>query len=445
MRKVLKSVSFFIFLCLTASLFLIGPALAGGEFKLEDMSDMSDFDPNNFQNPTGDTFKIGVLQIFSGPGAGNGELFWITTCWVAHDINKRGGIMIDGKKKLIEVIKGDTMGKPATTKKAAEKLVLEDKVDVLWGTSGSHLALVIQGVADRYKKIFHQSLSMSDSLMDEKNFNKYTFQTMWSTNQVGETTAYFYSQRKKEKKFYIICQDYLFGHSLAESFKKGLTKYYPEAEVVGEDYHPLFAKDFAPYLTKAKASGAEVIFTGDWLPDGGNLVKQARQLGVNVPFANIFIDEPNALSAIGPEGTKGLVNLNQYMGDANNEKGMAFGNKWKELWETKWEAPYNTLLYKWPGGTIGYAVETTYWMLDVFNRAGSSDPEKVIKVWEGDVYKGIGGNRLEMRACDHVVIRDTYATEYVYPNPWFTELSSGTEVFTIPAEKSMPVDGARCK
>ncbi|ACL03688.1 ABC-type branched-chain amino acid transport systems periplasmic component-like protein [Desulfatibacillum aliphaticivorans] len=445
MQKTLKAVSFAACLFLAASLFLAGSALAENAFKIEDMSDMSDFDPNNFQNPTGDTFKIGLLQIFSGPGAGNGELFWLTTAWVAHDINKRGGIMIDGKKKLIEVIKGDVMGKPAATKKAAEKLVLEDKVDVLWGTSGSHLALVIQNVAERYKVIFHQSLSMSDSLMDEKNFNKYTFQTMWTTNQVGETTAYFYAQRKKEKKFYIICQDYLFGHSLADAFKKGLAKYYPEAEIVGEDYHPLFAKDFAPYLTKAKASGAEVIFTGDWMPDGGNLVKQARQLGVDLPFANIFIDEPNSLAAIGPEGTKGLVNLNQHIGDKNNKNGMAFAKKWNDLWKDKWSAPYNTLLYKWPGGTLGYALENTYWMLDVFERAGSSDPEKVIKVWEGDVYYTADGKRLEMRACDHVTIRDTYATEYVYPNPWFEEISSGDEVFVIPAEKSMPVKGGECK
>lgn len=431
-----------IFACL---LMLAGPALAGGQFKLEDMSDMSDFDPSNFKNPTGDTFKIGLLQIFSGPGAANGDLFWITTVWVAHDINKRGGIMIDGKKKLIEVIKGDTMGKPAATKKAAEKLVLEDKVDVLWGTTGSHLALVIQNVAKKYKKVFHQSLSMSDSLMDKKNFNKYTFQTMWSTKQVGETIAYFYSQRKKEKKFYIICQDYLFGHSLAESFKAGLKKYYPEAEIVGEDYHPLFAKDFAPYLTKVKASGAEVIFTGDWMPDGGNLLKQARQLGVKLPFANIFMDEPNSLSAVGPEGTVGLINFNQYIGDKNNKEGMAFAKVWNDLWKDKWQAPYNTLLYKWPGGTIGYALESTYWMVDVFNRAGSSDPDKVIKVWENDEYVGLNGYKLKMRDCDHVTIRDTYATEYVYPNPWFTECASGDKVIVIPAEKSMPVKGAECQ
>ena len=53
---------------------------------------------------------------------------------------------------------------------------------------------------------------------------------------------------------------------MADGFKKGLKEYYPEAQIVGEDYHKLFLTDFAPYLTKIKASGAEVIFTGDWIP-----------------------------------------------------------------------------------------------------------------------------------------------------------------------------------
>ncbi len=120
------------------------------KFDVNKMSDMSDFDPNNPVLASGDVIKIGLLQIFSGPGAGNGEIFWATCNWVAHDINKRGGIMVDGKKKKILFVKGDTKGKPADTKKAAEKLVLQDKVDILWGTSGSHLADIIAQVAKIY-------------------------------------------------------------------------------------------------------------------------------------------------------------------------------------------------------------------------------------------------------------------------------------------------------
>lgn len=122
-------------------------------FDVYKMSDMSDFNPNTFTNPEGDdVIKIGLMSMFSGSGARNGEIFWLTTTWNAYDINKRGGLMVDGKKKKIAVFKGDTQGKPAITKKEAEKLCLEEKVDFLTGSPGSHTCLVIQTVAKKYKK-----------------------------------------------------------------------------------------------------------------------------------------------------------------------------------------------------------------------------------------------------------------------------------------------------
>jgi len=58
----------------------------------------------------------------------------------------------------------------------------------------------------------------------------------------------------------------------------------PDAQIVGEDYHPLFNKDLAPYLAKVEASWAEMVFTSDWMPDSSNPLKQSRQMGINLPF-----------------------------------------------------------------------------------------------------------------------------------------------------------------
>ena len=445
-KKLWVMVAVLVTLCFAASM-VNGPAAQAETSDLRKLmkSDMTDYDPNNVKEPEGDVVKIAIMQPFSGPGAGNGQLYWCVVNWVAHDINKQGGIMVDGKMKKVLFIKGDTMGQPGTTKKMAEKMCLEEKVDVLWGTSGSHLALILQGVAKQYKKIYVNTLAMSNELMEGDYFNKYTFETIWTVSQVGDSLAYFYSTRK-EKKFYIICQDYMFGHALADAFKAGLKKFKPEAEIVGEDYHPLFAKDYAPYLTKAKASGADAIFSGDWLPDGGNLLKQARQLGIQLPFANVYMDEPNSLAAVGPEGTVGLVNANQFMVSEMQGFGKAWNNQWK-----KWTPPYNSLLYKWPGGSIGAALESTYWLIDIIARAGSTDPEKIIKTWEDDEVIGLLGQTLKMRACDHRVVRDTFVGEYVYPNEWFTEAANLSKETTmvIPAEITViPIpeeDQKRCK
>jgi hypothetical protein len=56
-----------------------------------------------------------------------------------------------------------------------------------------------------------------------------------------------------------------------------------------------------------------------------------------------------------------------------------------------------------------------YWLLSVIERAKSTDPEKIIKVWEGDSYRTLSGKVLKMRACDHKVIQDLVVNEFVPP------------------------------
>ena len=436
---------------------------ANAAFDPDKMADMSDFDPNNPVIPTGDTIKIAVVASFSGPAAVVGQIYFISVQWVAHDINKRGGIMVDGKRKLVEVIKANHASQPAETKKVAERMVLQEKVNVLWGTDGSHLMKIINQVADKYKVIAHTTAALSDELYDASSFTRYSFMSSFSTEQIGRAVAVYYAQnRKKEKKFYILGQDYLFGHSLADGFKRGLKEYYPQAELVGEDYHPLFMKDFAPYLQKIKASGAEVIFTGDWIPDAENLLVQARQMGIPLPFANLFLDEPNMLHRVGVDGTVGLVHVSQYgsEGGAFKTPGQIKAYKaWNNLWKTKWKDPYNTRLYEHGTGNIGSYIQQTYWLLSVMERAGSTDPEKMIKVWEGDSYQLLNGKTLTMRACDHKVIQDLHVEEYVAPPKqresfnippyyWYEGTSSTGPSIKIPAKLVLPKmdkDLDRCK
>ena len=135
---------------------------------------------------------------------------------------------MDGKKKLIQVIKADHMSKPDQCKKIAERMALQEKVHVFLGTDGSHLMKVINEVASKYKIISLNIGAVSDDIQSAASFTRYAFHSYYSSEQIARGLAYYYGQiRKKEKKFYIIDQDYGFGHIIAEEFKKGLKEYYP--------------------------------------------------------------------------------------------------------------------------------------------------------------------------------------------------------------------------
>ena len=420
-------------------------------FDASKISDMSDFEPATWEGPTGDVIKIAYVNAFSGPAAFNGQVHVLPILWAVHDINKRGGIWVDGKRKLVTVIKADHMSKPDQCKKVTERMVLQEKVHILIGTSGGNMMKIINEVGNKYNVIVMNEGSPVDSLMDAGNFGKYSFMPYYGVEQVGRSFAYYYGQiRKKENKFYVLCQDYSFGHEIAEGFKKGLKEFFPGAQIVGEDYHKLFLTDFAPYLTKIKASGADVIFSGDWPPDSSSLLKQARQMGINIPIADIYADEPNALHEIGIESSKGLVGISPYeiFPSFQNPGQIKLHKAWNDQ-AKKWKAPYNTFIYHHNASNLGSWMMYTYWLLDVIERAQSTDPEKILKVWEGDSYRMANGKVVKMRACDHKGIQDLLVTELVPPDQqkasfnippyyWFKGCSFYGPGYVIPAEKVIP-------
>ena len=90
-----------------------------------------------------------------------------------------------------------------------------------------------------------------------------------------------------------------------------------------------------------------------------------------------------------------------------------------------------------------------YWLLSVIERAKSTDPEKIIKVWEGDTYRFANGKIVKMRACDHKAIQNLLVTEYVPPEQqkasfnippyyWFKGSSASGPGWLIPAAKVLP-------
>ena len=180
-------------------------------------------------------------------------------------------------------------------------------------------------------------------------------------------------------------------------------------------------------------------------------------MGITLPFANIFLDEPNFLHEVGVEGTKGLVQLSQYGTEEpafKTPEQIKYYKTWNNLWKTKWTAPFNTRLFEHGTGNIGSYMEQTYWLLSVIERAGSTDPEKIIKVWEGDTYKYQNGKIMKMRACDHKAIQDLHIFEFVPPDQqkvsfnippyyWYQGCSNAGPDLHDPGGKGAAPDGSR--
>jgi branched-chain amino acid transport system substrate-binding protein len=165
-------------------------------------------------------------------------------------------------------------------------------------------------------------------------------------------------------------------------------------------------------------------------------------MGVMQPFAGPYTDLPTSLENLGIEWSKGIVVTQPFIPGQK----FPFLVAWNKQWQT-WEKPYNELVHKWPLAVLYSHIVPTYWMMDVVRRAGSTDPEKIIAVWEGDEYQRIDGSPLKMRACDHRQLTPAYVTALTHPNQWYDHIAGHGEVTVIPAEDHVvpPPDMERCK
>ena len=94
---------------------------------------------------------------------------------------------------------------------------------------------------------------------------------------------------KDVTKVYLINQDYLFGQSVQREVKNYLAKLRPDVQVVGDELIPLGkVKDFSPYITKIKASGAQALLTGNWGPDMNLLIKAGVDAGARPALLHLL-------------------------------------------------------------------------------------------------------------------------------------------------------------
>ena len=163
------------------------------------------------------------------------------------------------------------------------------------------------------------------------------------------------------------------------------------------------------------------------------------------------MDEPNMLHDIGVEGTKGLLHIDIYSmpyGLAYYKPFVKFYTAWNEQ-SKKWKAPYNTHLFRHGTGSLGLYGQSIYWLLSVMERAKTTNPEKIISVWESDTYRFANGKIVRMRACDHKMVGPVAVSEYVEPAKqkvsmiippyyWFQGQSADGPGWLVPGDKVAP-------
>ena len=351
--------------------------------------------------------KIGITEPLSGPVTYVGENFTAAAKFAAYKLNQAGGVLW----RQVEIVPADSELKPDVATRRANDLLFGEKVDILAMGTGSSIAKAVSQVANQNRKIFISYSTEAAEFTGEEFFDT-SFRCCLNTDMHSGMLAVYFAKTAPQKptKLYLLNQDYNFGRACADGFKKSFNRVKgPNQTIVGEEYHPLQkVQDFAPYITKIMASGAEVVVTGDWGQDLRLLLQQGKALGWKVKTGEYFLDDPVVLQAV-KDAAVGHITADAYHLTIDTPQNKAYIDEWRKHY------PNAPISYKYPEDALTRCVNAILWAGDVINRAGSLDTDKLIKTWEGAKFKAIWGE-VEMRACDHQMQTSGCVSEILEPD-----------------------------
>jgi branched-chain amino acid transport system substrate-binding protein len=310
------------------------------------------------------TIKVGVNLELSGGVASYGESLEKGINLAVDELNKKGGM--DGKK--IELVKVDNKSDAAEATNGAIKLTSQNKVAAIIGAATSGDTVAQAQIADDTKTVLLTPSGTSPNVTVGENgkLNDYVFRICFIDPFQGTVAANFASKQLKVKNAAIFADsssDYAKG--LSASFKKTFEA--AGGSVVSEEAYVAKDTDFRATLTRIKAKNPEFIFIPGYYEEVGLIIKQARELGITVPFMGADgWDSPKLVELAGANNLNNTYITNHYSSEDPDKKIQDFVTTFKEKNNGDSPNAFNALGY-----------DSVYLLADAVKRAGSTDPGKI--------------------------------------------------------------------
>lgn len=216
--------------------------------------------------------------------------------WV-DDVNRRGGIEIKGKKYPVELVKLDDRSDKQMVTRVYERLIVDEKVDLVFAPFGSTLTAAAATVTERLGKYMMVWSAASDDLYRQG------FKNMVSGTQMPVSAMLRANMEMAAKlgvkKVALLYSDEPFPAGLAEGGKEQATK--NGMQVVMFEKYPKGQKDFSTILQKARASGAEALVPTSYEGDLISMTRQMKQLDINFPYVFMVYASTPQFQAIGAD------------------------------------------------------------------------------------------------------------------------------------------------
>ena len=231
------------------------------------------------------TIKIGAPLALTGGLADEGHkqvVVW--DMWLAK-VNAAGGIDVGGKKMKVEIIKYDYQTNGTRAGQIAEKLVTDDKVDVMLSPFGSGHTKIVAAVTERYQVPLIACAASSESIFDQKQ--KYLFGTLSPNGGVTTSTVkYFKEKMPSLKRVAVLGRDDVFPKAMAQGISAAAKA--QGLEVVYDQLYAVGTMDHSAAVSAIKAAKPDWIYVTGYTQDLILARKQMNDLGVKAPIISMM-------------------------------------------------------------------------------------------------------------------------------------------------------------
>ncbi|HEY3685138.1 MAG TPA: ABC transporter substrate-binding protein [Streptosporangiaceae bacterium] len=219
--------------------------------------------------------KIAVVDAQSGQLSSLGKWEYKGAKLAVDQWNKAGGI----KGRTIKLDVFDDQGDPTVGTNLARKIASEKYIAMI-GTAESAVTIAM-GPSLRQSQIPNIASGQSPGMVALKS--PFMFLNGPTSTTYDETLAKYVVDRQKIKKIAMISNNGSYGKGEHDAFLKALSD--RGIKPVSDQVVTTDQKDFSAQLTKIRQASPQAVFIGSEEVESGLIVKQARDLGITVPFA----------------------------------------------------------------------------------------------------------------------------------------------------------------
>jgi branched-chain amino acid transport system substrate-binding protein len=347
----------------------------------------------------------------------------------AEEVNARGGVL--GRE--LRLLFADDRSDPTYAVKVAQRYVVEDRVDFLMGVVSSAVALAVTQVSRHFRVVFVGTDHASARLTLEA-FQPYYFRVTNNTMQSMRAGARYLS-RRPWRRFFYIGPDYEYGHRQWLDFREYLPRVLPDAQLLGAVWPKLYERDYRPFIRAVLEARPEVLVHGFWGGDTIAFLEQAMELDLFRRVQVVSFDAGGnyeVFEALGDRVPEGLVlSARHHNNFPDTEANRRFV---REFWARA---------RRYPSYTAHGAYVGVQFIARAVERAGSLDPEDVVRAAEGmelNTPRDREGFCSRIRPVDHQIVQEMYigCTRRSDAFPPARVLLADWEV--VPAEDLLPTE-----